>query len=415
MAEQFDITQLLGGGLPAGLLSPEQEAAAQQRAQAAGLLNFAFGALQASRGAPGQRAPSLGQIIGQAGPVGMAGYQQSFDQTLQNTLRNMQVAEMRRKQEVAQQLRELTPSLIKVDGGVAPRREVFATETGDYTQATPGVAPTYSINMQALPALAALGPEGIAAASELAKFQQIFKPETVTLKPGERVIEKGTGKIVAEVPQTPDRIDLGTHIAFVDPSNPMRVIGTMPKGKDADKITSQELQVGQQFASQAQPFIQIGQAYKKIEVAAKNPSGAGDISLIFGYMKLLDPGSVVREGEFATAQNAGSIPESIIAAYNRALNGERLAPKVREDFVNQAKNLVASQQEIFNQTLKPRFDSIVGSAGLNSKNVMFDPFAGIDVKTTPKPPAPTTGTIPSVKDMVMPQDRSKIIIRRIGD
>jgi hypothetical protein len=90
MADQFNLNQLLGGGLPAGLLSPEQEAAAQQRAQAAGLLNFAFGALQASRGAPGQGRPSLGQIIGQAGPVGVAGYQQSFENTLANALRGMQ-------------------------------------------------------------------------------------------------------------------------------------------------------------------------------------------------------------------------------------------------------------------------------------------------------------------------------------
>lgn len=267
--------------------------------------------------------------------------------------------------------------------------------------------------MGALPALAALGPEGIATATELAKFQQMFKPETVTLKPGERVIEKGTGKVVAEIPPAPEKIDLGTHIAFVDPSNPTRIIGTLPKGKDADKITSQELQVGQQFATQAQPFIQIGQAYKKIEVAAKNPSAAGDISLIFGYMKLLDPGSVVREGEFATAQNAGSVPQSIYAAYNRALNGERLAPDVRNDFVNQAKNLVSSQQEIFNQTLKPRFDSIVKSAQLNSENVMFNPFAGIDTTTTKKQPAaPTTGNIPTVREM-MQRPTGGITVRRI--
>jgi len=38
-------------------------------------------------------------------------------------------------------------------------------------------------------------------------------------------------------------------------------------------------------------------------------------------MKILDPGSVVREGEFATAQNSAGIPERIRAKYNR--NTER--------------------------------------------------------------------------------------------
>ena len=92
------LQSLLGGGLPTGLLTPQQEAAAEQRARNAGLLNLAFGMLQASRGAPGQRAPSLGQIIGQAGPVGVQAYQQSFDQTLQNALRGMQIQEMQRRQ-----------------------------------------------------------------------------------------------------------------------------------------------------------------------------------------------------------------------------------------------------------------------------------------------------------------------------
>ena len=93
------LQDILGGGLPAGLLTPEQEAAAQRRAENAGLLNFAFGALQASRGAPGQGRPGLGQIIGQAGPVGVQAYQQSFDQTLQNALRGMQIQEMQRKRQ----------------------------------------------------------------------------------------------------------------------------------------------------------------------------------------------------------------------------------------------------------------------------------------------------------------------------
>lgn len=93
------LQSLLGGGLPPGLLTPQQEAAAEQRARNAGLLNLAFGMLQASRGAPGQRAPSLGQIIGQAGPVGVQAYQQSFDQTLQNALRGMQIQEMQRRRQ----------------------------------------------------------------------------------------------------------------------------------------------------------------------------------------------------------------------------------------------------------------------------------------------------------------------------
>jgi hypothetical protein len=65
-------------------------------------------------------------------------------------------------------------------------------------------------------------------------------------------------------------------------------------------------------------------------------SAAGDISFIFQYMKMLDPGSVVREGEFATAQNAASVPDQIRNQYNRALSGERLNPDQRQQFLQAA-------------------------------------------------------------------------------
>lgn len=68
-------------------------------------------------------------------------------------------------------------------------------------------------------------------------------------------------------------------------------------------------------------------------------NAAGDISFIYQYMKMLDPGSVVREGEFATAQNATGVPERISNAYNRALRGERLNPRQRQEFLGTAGEL----------------------------------------------------------------------------
>jgi hypothetical protein len=222
--------------------------------------------------------------------------------------------------------------------------------------------------------------------------------------------------VVAKVAPTPDKVDLGTHIAFYDPQNPSKPIITLPKGKDPKDLTSTELQVGGQFNTQASPFISIGQNYKKIETAAKNPSAAGDISLIFGYMKLLDPTSVVREGEFATAQNAGSVPDRIFALYNKALTGETLKSNIREDFVSQAKNLVRSQQEIYKQTIEPRFDYFVQSANLNKQNVMFNPFAGIDLTPSQTPPsAPEVRKIPTIQEQMQGGVMGGITVRRIKD
>jgi hypothetical protein len=62
-----------------------------------------------------------------------------------------------------------------------------------------------------------------------------------------------------------------------------------------------------------------------------------DIALIFSFMKTLDPGSTVREGEFATAKNAGSLPESVVNTYNQILNGKFLNDDQRKNFIETAR------------------------------------------------------------------------------
>jgi hypothetical protein len=94
-----------------------------------------------------------------------------------------------------------------------------------------------------------------------------------------------------------------------------------------------------EYDAQSVEFQKATQGYQSVLAAAKDPSAAGDLALIFNYMKTLDPGSTVREGEFANAQNAGGIPTRIIAQYNKIMSGERLAPEQRKDFVTKAGQL----------------------------------------------------------------------------
>ena len=81
---------------------------------------------------------------------------------------------------------------------------------------------------------------------------------------------------------------------------------------------------------------------------ATEDTAAGDLALIFNYMKMLDPGSVVREGEFATAQNTAGVPDRVLNSYNRALEGTRLNPKQRKEFTKQAESLfdIASERNV---------------------------------------------------------------------
>lgn len=127
----------------------------------------------------------------------------------------------------------------------------------------------------------------------------------------------------------------------------------------------------QQLQGLSKPFFEVRDAYSRVQASAKNPSAAGDLALIFNYMKILDPDSTVREGEFATAQNSGSIPQRIIAQYNRALSGERLPDTLRTDFVSRAGDLY--QAQLGNQTRQEsEYKSLSERLGVKPENVVLN-------------------------------------------
>lgn len=126
-----------------------------------------------------------------------------------------------------------------------------------------------------------------------------------------------------------------------------------------------------EFTSLSGDFITMRDAMGKIAASAENPSPAGDLSLIFNFMKILDPNSVVRESEFATAENTGSIPDRVWRQYNKMLEGERLAPPMRADFVDTAANLFRSGLRS-QQVLENKFSRIATRSNIDPRDVVIN-------------------------------------------
>jgi len=85
-------------------------------------------------------------------------------------------------------------------------------------------------------------------------------------------------------------------------------------------------------------FIKVSSSFDR--VGSASPNAAGDLALVFSFMKMLDPGSVVREGEQALARNAAGVPERIRTTYNNILEGETLSPKQRDQFKGEARRVL---------------------------------------------------------------------------
>jgi hypothetical protein len=157
---------------------------------------------------------------------------------------------------------------------------------------------------------------------------------------------------------------------------PAPAAGPVPLIPGTGKAFAREKDLRATFTTEMKPFTDLAQAFRKVEAAALNPSAAGDISLVYGYMKILDPGSTVMQGEQATAANAGGVSDRVRAMYNKALTGETLADNVRQDFYAQSRNLIESQRPL-QQDISERYGLIATQNKLDPNQIVFDPFKRI--------------------------------------
>lgn len=144
------------------------------------------------------------------------------------------------------------------------------------------------------------------------------------------------------------------------------------------------------YRTQSKDFFAARDGYERVLASAEDPSPAGDVALLYGYMKLLDPNSVVRETEFATAARTGSLPQQIQAAAQRVVNGQRLTGEQRADFLNRARTLFGRAQARQNSR-KQQYQGMATRAGVPSELVVVDD-APVDESVLGGPaPAPAGG------------------------
>lgn len=191
--------------------------------------------------------------------------------------------------------------------------------------------------------------------------------------------EAQTNKVLVEN----KKLDAETQKAILE-------LEAMKKGGkivDPEKRFEYERKLSDEYTKKTQNFDGVQEAYRRIKAA--EDTAAGDLSLIFSYMKMLDPGSTVREGEFANAQNAGGVGDRVINLYNNLLTGERLNPEQRKSFKSQSNSLfdAAKKKE---ESVRAGIQKVVDNYDLNPDNVF------VTGEPEPSGQAPETGNTVTV-------------------
>lgn len=118
-------------------------------------------------------------------------------------------------------------------------------------------------------------------------------------------------------------------------------------------------------------FNEMKSAYGQITAGLNAVSAAGDLTAATKFMKLLDPGSVVRESELYIAMDATGVIDKATNYYSRLSRGEKLTPSQREDFRNIATQLYKAAENT-KLSYDKQYEDIAKSNNLDPSKVIVN-------------------------------------------
>ena len=384
MATQFDFASLGnmfgGGGVPTGLdalLTEDQRKLLGRNAA----LSAAGALLQAS----GRSAVpiSMGQALGSALQAGQQGYQQARAGSLQDLLVGQKLTEAQRAAKAdADFLKMLQPPEAAAPAPMQPLtgESVSIMEPAPAVPAQATVNPLANLSPQQRALIGGLGrekgtqylleamkpeatPENIKTLRALnlpvtlAGLRQLDKPEP---SPAESRLLKEAG-----VPVTLENIMQLRRSGATNVN--VKVPVDMTSGQ---KGFENEMALSKSFKAEPiyKDYSDMQSAFGQVVSSLSAGTPIGDVAGATKIMKLLDPGSVVRESELAIAMAASGRMDRLQNYFSNMISGEKLTPTQRDDFKALANELYAAAGDAYNKKRKEyeQFGDAYGFKNLNT-------------------------------------------------
>lgn len=201
--------------------------------------------------------------------------------------------------------------------------------------------------------------------SDLMKPQKLAADENLVMPSiggGEPInLASGGAKIAPEVRQAMQLLGINKPVEQLTPQE-LQAVNTKTMQLNQSKGTNINVNTGQHGFDnalklrsdfRAEPiykgFEETKAAKLQIDQAAKMATPAGDLAAATKIMKILDPGSVVRESELGMAMAATGVEDKVRNYANMVITGQKLTPAQRKDFVELSDKLYNAAAEQFNQ------------------------------------------------------------------
>ena len=426
-----------------GLLTTEEQAGLQKRANIGGLLGFA-GALAQGMSPQGYRRSALQNILSAAGAgYGAAGqtYESGIGQLAAVQKYKQTQSELARSQQAREAMEKViqTPEIANNPALVAyfranPEKALERFVNIEEAKAARGMTPTVPavpVSKYTAPATtdeeawrrmeesAAAPPKEALAPVEVtsSRFQRQLEEADAAQKYWSRTGNADKAKAAREeaeslrnlmrqeelalsVPKTlvnvhpmlkPMVDTLAENALSMTPAEIQSAISDIRK-KDADFRLTSETDLRKEYSGlpAIKEFSTVQTAHKQITNALSNPSAANDLAAATKFMKLLDPGSVVRESELGMAMAATGAIDLMGNYLQRLQNGERLNPAQRADFKKAAELAYRAAEDTYNQ-IGGQYVALANRYNLNPDNIVLKQGRSSSNPATPTEPARPEG------------------------
>ena len=126
------------------------------------------------------------------------------------------------------------------------------------------------------------------------------------------------------------------------------------------------------YRADSKNYAEIKRQSAIIKSALADPSAAGTLSAATAYMKMLDPGSVVRESELGMAMQAQGMIDRLQSYWTTIEMGKVLTPTQKADFARLSDQYLKAAEDA-QRNLNARYSELATGAGIDPKRVvMYD-------------------------------------------
>ena len=141
-----------------------------------------------------------------------------------------------------------------------------------------------------------------------------------------------------------------------------------------------------------QAWGKVMPALQAAREAMPQDNASADLNLIYAAAKIFDPESVVRESETTMVAGAGSPAQRFVGQFNYVAGGGRLTPETRRQLMMQIEGRARGYESSY-QSARKTYGALASKRGVDPADVFIEPTATAGPLETPQDPRAAGGKI----------------------